>query len=93
MLGTPPICATAVIEHVFQSLVEHLYQYGNCYMPNIGWLYASGSEAEFVPCDALEQTLTKLSAAIDSRTFSFANIESVMEAARRANTIQATESR
>ena len=85
MLGTPPIASTAICEHVFQSLIEHFYQNGSMYLPSIGWIHYVDGDAVLTPCGAMEQTLTKLSAAIDSRVFSFANIESVLEAAHRAN--------
>lgn len=91
MLGIPPIAATAVTEHVFQSLVEHFYESGSAYICNFGWLHVIDGEIVFTPCEAMEQTSAKLRAAISSGTSSFAMIENAIEAAERANTISHSE--
>lgn len=60
VFAATPIVASAIVEHVFQSLIRQFYENGETYLPNIGLLRYSGGTYELTPSDAFVGTLQKM---------------------------------
>lgn len=72
MLSLPPIASTAVVEHVFQEMLQQFYETGTAYFPNFGWLEFVDGEVVFLECEAFSKTISRMAESLNSKTFSFA---------------------
>lgn len=63
VFAATPIVASAIIEHVFQSIIRQFYENGETYLPNIGLLRYSEGTYELTPSDAFIGTLRKMEVA------------------------------
>jgi len=84
MLSLPPIASTAIVQHVFQEILQQFYETGTAYFPNFGWLEFVDGEAIFLECEAFSKTTSRMAEALRSKTFSFALIDQFFTATKDA---------
>lgn len=60
VFAATPIVASAIVEHVFQSIIRQFYENGETYLPNIGLLRYSNGTYELNPSEAFIDTLQKM---------------------------------
>lgn len=74
-LSVNQITASAVLEHVFQSLARQFYEKGMAYLPNFGYIEYQEGEVFFSPSPAMHETLSKMDVSLISEHFTLALIE------------------
>ena len=74
-LNVTPIMASAVLEHVFQSMARQFYEKGVTYFPNFGYIEYQEGEVFFSPSPAMHETLSKMDTSLISEHFTLALIE------------------
>lgn len=80
VFGATPIVASAIVEHVFQCLIQQFYEKGKCYFPNFGWCVMQEEQvchagAGFVMSPAMAETLKRMQKAREADGFSLALID------------------
>ena len=69
VFGVSPIAASAVIEHVFQALIQQFYEKGECYFPNFGWIrFENDGHTGLLPNEAFKKTLERMEKAVSCRS-------------------------